>query len=899
MTETGWTQRISHRWIWLLVWGVLASISGASADTIVKWDFTAGVHGWAGNDRVEPLKSTPEGIVVKCTGPDPWIESGAMDFPGLDMTKIIVRMKSTADRSAEFFYGTSFRAGDEVSFNVQNDGKWHDYSVLIPENLGKGTRLRLDPCSDAGEIVIAYIEAQTVRKIAVPQLPMPSALKRNLSAQASAASGNVRFTHYGGRWGNFEVRVDDRPMAAGCDTEYVGISHDGEIEWTNLRDIAVKAEQLQNPRRVRTAAAFKDKQNVAWRITRTVEAARFDNTLTVTTSVSVSEDTELVSFPWLTLLAGFGTFGEHKDQAVFAGLEYLSDEPSGSDADIAKPNHIRRTPDGVKITFPLMAVVDDGRYIGLVWSRSDMVAATFDSPDRIYNSQSHLMALSAPAVGKLRFENDLTGHTPFELKAGAPLTVEAMIIAGKATSAVGAVRHYTEIRGLPDVPRYEGGFGAAGKLLAHGWLDSKINEGALFRHAVWGDSFGPVPAADAAMYMDWLARNVDDDAIAKRLIVERDKAIERLPGGDPFASGVSHVRHPNTPLVFGRVDEYVSMRRRQAIDQLSRFDADGLLQYRPGTVDYARTHFATHANGLSASTVASILEAAILSADKDLAAKATALLDKQTIAYKDTVPRGAQTWEVPLHTPDILASAYMIKAYVWGYVLTGREDLLDQAKYWAWTGVPFVYLDNPTDGRVGPYATIAVLGATNWQAPVWFGRPVQWCGLVYCSALHDLAPYDPQGPWDKIAKGITATGLQMSWPVSDDKRQGLLPDFYFLVEQISDGPAINPGTVEAHLPELFGKGRMYDLKRLPKRGWFLIAPCQITSVEETAESVSFGVDGWGDRQFYVIVSGMDKSTRQFTATDSDRKTVSVEAQYINDLPCTILKLKGKCTVTIR
>ena len=39
------------------------------------------------------------------------------------------------------------------------------------------------------------------------------------------------------------------------------------------------------------------------------------------------------------------------------------------------------------------------------------------------------------------------------------------------------------------------------------------------------------------------------------------------------------------------------------------------------------------------------------------------------------------------------------------------EAYLDQAKYWAWTGVPFVYLVNPTGQSTGPYATIAVLGA--------------------------------------------------------------------------------------------------------------------------------------------------------------------------------------------
>jgi hypothetical protein len=376
------------------------------------------------------------------------------------------------------------------------------------------------------------------------------------------------------------------------------------------------------------------------------------------------------------------------------------------------------------------------------------------------------------------------------------------------------------------------------------------------------------------------------------LRAEKDKALNKLPPQQPFSSGVSHVRPPNAPLVFGRVSEYVQMRTRQALGQLGRFDDKGVLPYRIGKQDYSRTHFAKHTNGYAARTVADILEAAILSGDKNLAESSVKLLDKQTVLYGGTVPRGAQTWEMPLHTPDILGSAYMIKAYVFGYLLTGREDMLEEAKYWAWTGVPFLYLDNPTDGEVGPYATIAVLGATNWQAPVWFGKPVQWCGLVYCSALHDLADHDPEGPWTKIAKGITAAGLQMTWPTTDKERQGLLPDYFFLVDQISDGPAINPGTAGAHVPELFGKGTMYDLKKLNKQGCFVHAPCAISDIKENADEVTFTVDGWGGEPFYILISGF-KSKPKIIA-----KPEQTDMQFYDNNTYAVIKLKGKTQINL-
>jgi hypothetical protein len=209
----------------------------------------------------------------------------------------------------------------------------------------------------------------------------------------------------------------------------------------------------------------------------------------------------------LTIFPGLGTFGEKKSQGLFAGLEYLCDEPSSSEADITTPDHVRRVPDPVKITFPLMTIAHGGNYIGVIWEPSETVAATFDSPDTVYDSGAHVMALSAPGVGELRFENDFAAHSPFRLKANKPLKNSVLIIGGKGKTIVPAVKQYVALKGLPAVPEFEGGFDAAVDLLAHGWLDSQINENALFRHAVWGKSFPASPVADCRRrYVHRLAR---------------------------------------------------------------------------------------------------------------------------------------------------------------------------------------------------------------------------------------------------------------------------------------------------------------------------------------------------------------------------------------------------------
>jgi len=884
---------------------VLLAPVAACGKMVVEWDFTRGTHGWIGNSRVEDFSSSTEGLVFKSVAEDPWIEGPAVDLSPAEATRVKIRMKSNADQAGQLFYGKTFSEQRSVGFTVRNDGKWHDYSLVIRETLGAGTRFRLDPCAGEGEVTVAFIKIETMNAISVPALDKPQKPDNKKGRPTSIRSGDLQFEHCGDKWGNFAFKVDSLEMAAGYQSELIGVLIDDQHEWLNLKDAKLTSKSRRRSAEFMSRAVIKDSRGAKWQIQRLVKPAPQPGKIIIETALTVSHDRDIIHIPWLTIFPGLGTFGERKSQGLLAGVEYLCDEPSSSDADIATPEHVRRVPNPIKITFPLMAIAHNGNYLGVIWEPSGMVAATFDSPDTIYRSGAHVLALSAPAVGDLRFENDFSAHSPFRLETDKTLKVTVMIIGGKGNSVVPAVKHYVDLKGLPELPQFEGGLDAAVSLLAHGWLDSEINHEGLFRHAVWGSSFGAGPAADAAMYIDWLANYAKDESLCDRLKELKDKALGRIPSAQPFSSGVSHARLPTAPFVFGRVDEFVRQTRNHALHLLNGFDEKGVKLYRPGKTDYSRTHFAKHANGYAGRDMVTILEAAALSADKELISKALELLDRQTALYADTVPRGAQTWEVPLHTPDILASAHMVRAYTLGYMISGKQEYLEQARYWAWTGVPFIYLYPPTPQAVGLYATIPVLGATNWRAPVWIGRPVQWCGLVYCSALHLLSEFDPKGPWEKVAKGITIAGLQMSWPVTDKSRQGLLPDLWDLEAQLGAGPAINPGTVQAHVPEVYGQGKMYDMKKLDNRGWFIHAPCLIGNIREDDKAVTFTVEGWSDKPYHVLISGIEEQPTDISvrrlAAESDRSLASKSAgdEFNDESKTLLITLQGKSEIRMR
>ena len=866
------------------------------AESIVTWDFRTGTHNWVGNARVAPVQSTPEGLVVHCLGPDPWIEGPPVDFPAGHLALIQLRVRSNADRTAQIFYGPSFAAERVHTFMVNNDNQWHDYTVLIPQTPGTRTRFRVDPCADKGQIVVQFIRVGAVKRPAAPILPAPAPLDKH-APSVSLAAGTLSLVHSKTTWNALTILCHEQPMSQGYTGESLGIRIENETQWLALNHADVAA--TATPHKLTVTARLRDTLDAQWQVQRTFAPVPGESALALTVTVQVDKPRDVVHIPWLTLLPGFKSFGNRKDQALFAGLEYLANEPSSSTADLTGLDHVRRMPDPLKVTCPLMAVASNNHYIGLTWTPGPQVSPGFDSPDTLFGSGSHAFWLSGPAVGEKRFANDLVAHTPMRLEANEPVSVQAWIIAGQGRSIVPAVQQYVRLNPLPPLPEVSGGHAQAVDLLAHGWLDSAINHEGRFRHAVWGNSFNPAPAADAAAFMQTLSVQTHDPALSERLEQGVTETLNQLKPNDPYASAVSHVRAPLAPLLFGQVSEYVRLRHTQALAQLRGFDEAGRVLYRPqpNKPDYSETHFAEHANGLGNRNLADILTTATLCHDPELTRRALHRLDQQTVLYANTVPRGAQTWEIPLHTPDIMASAHMVRAYVLGYLLSDRPEYLDQARYWAWTGVPFVYLINPTEQAVGPYATIAVLGATNWQAPVWLGQPVQWCGLVYGAALHELAAADPGGPWHQLSQGITRAGVQMTWPEADTERQGLLPDFFHLRAQVSDGPAINPGTLGAHLAEAFDQIPLYQYRKIPSMEGFIHAPGRMTTLEASAHQITLAIEIQGSQPYHILISGVETQPAS-VESKTDGAWTDCVTEYDKPLGFLVIEAQGNTTIRL-
>jgi hypothetical protein len=213
----------------------------------------------------------------------------------------------------------------------------------------------------------------------------------------SVRSKELELRHSRTEFGNFELRVAGQPMAIGNTRPVIGYLAEGKARWTDL-------SEASNPKfRAEGSAggavidySFGDQDQGKWQIEERFSPGRVDGTIDVQVEVRVDQDRAIIFLALFTLFPGAGTFRQEKGQGLFAGLEYLENEPSSSEADVIGPASHRQVPDSLKITFPLMVIHNREWYVGLTWQMRPEFSAVFDSPDRLFHSNGHVMGLIFP-----------------------------------------------------------------------------------------------------------------------------------------------------------------------------------------------------------------------------------------------------------------------------------------------------------------------------------------------------------------------------------------------------------------------------------------------------------------------------------------------------------------------
>ncbi len=571
---------------------------------------------------------------------------------------------------------------------------------------------------------------------------------------------------------------------------------------------AVDAQMLT--RHLDLVGQVTDATGVNWTITQTILLRPNADRFRISVSAKPDRAAKLLALDGPMLYAGEGApVGTRRLDAIFPGVEWLVEgEESSSDLDIAPdhPDRLRRVPHPHMVTVPLMSArlaLPGGleALVSLQWDHLrpyygelDRPSAIFASPDRWEGHSSTQMGLFAPSMPEHILPNRTVAHTPLEVAAGQPVTLEATLVARALQSgetALAAVKTWFEDHGVP-----------APRPLPHGetWTDEIEFSMAAYLDTLWepelekwhpslgGPALWDIPGWPTQNLYDLrLCLDVCPDSEVKERVRERYQRVSELSGVRPIAEDMGYHYASPVEALLAQAQQVESLMRSQGEDGSWRFRTRIETQGVFKGMDYSELGPDNAAEiGTCARNAWTVLVFARMTGDPEATAAGL-----RALGFMDqfVVPRAAQVWEVPVHTPDILASADACEAYIEGYRITGERRYLDKAVYWAWTGLPFLYTWDKEGYEFLRYASIPVFGAT-WYQGSWFARPVQWNGLRFAHALMQLAPYDDTLNWAQIARGITVSCMYQQ--STEEKDKALWPDSIGAIDLVRSGWIFSP-----------------------------------------------------------------------------------------------------------
>ncbi|MEM0011256.1 MAG: hypothetical protein QXT84_06145, partial [Candidatus Bathyarchaeia archaeon] len=386
--------------------------------------------------------------------------------------------------------------------------------------------------------------------------------------------------------------------------------------------------------------------------------------------------------------------------------------------------------------------------------------AVFASPDWFEGRNAHLMGLFLPSVPQWVKENERIASKPYELAKGKTLKLQAYIYAtGSAKDSLSAMDKWFALFGVPaPMPIPRGSYLKEVEFSMNAYLRSLW----VPEEEQWWTTKGAGPLLSQKgrppsflydLYQGYLLSPTSDiKAQCKEMIDKmRMKYNLQIAGDDLGFTFDEPVRS-----LKGLAMQAINLLNQQWEDGSWRFYANRLGTGVFEGYDYRLLgpHNAVEV-GTCAYNAWQILRYARMSGDKKFLEAGLKTLE---FMKRFTVPRAAQVWEVPVHTPDVLAASDAVDAYIEGYRTTGNKSYLEEAKKWARRGLPFIYMWNEGKFPFMRYASIPVFGASLYEGS-WFGRPVQWNGLRYAYALLKLWDYDQSFPWKTIAEGITRSAM--------------------------------------------------------------------------------------------------------------------------------------------
>jgi len=554
-----------------------------------------------------------------------------------------------------------------------------------------------------------------------------------------------------------------------------------------------------------------------------------------------------------------------RDEAVFPGLEWLvDDEVSSSTLDIkaGHPHQVRYVPHPNMVTIPAIGIHGEAGTVGLLWDIHqkwdgvhDRPAVVFASPDRFNHQRSHLIGLQLPSVPQFLEFNEREAKTPYLLRAGQELAIQCeLFVDGTARDALAALDEWFETYGWPEpAPLPHGSYEEEIAFSMRAYLESLWDEETK---QWWFTKRGPSLLSYKTRHPLFVAdllfgAVVSPDPELHAACRARAGEMAALLGREPRMDALMFGKRAD--LTMADSTHVATLLGARTGDRLWRFDADfedtaifaGYDYHELGPDNAVEV-------GMCAAKTHAVLRYARIAGDW---AAYEAVENVLEYMERFRVPRAAQVWEVPVHTPDVLAAADAVDAYLEAYRFTGNERWLRDAVTWARRGLPFIYFWEDPEKPYVLGGSIPVFGAS-WLEHSWFGRPVQWNGLRYANALLSLAEYDASYPWRHIAELIVRSAIHQQeaegedvalWPDSISVIDGSRSPWVFPPRQIIQSIRRLTGRDEDPRTVILGEGR----SRI-----HISAVAAITDASRKGESVRFTLTYPTGEQGVALVSNV-------------------------------------------
>lgn len=645
-------------------------------------------------------------------------------------------------------------------------------------------------------------------------------------------------------------------------------------------------------------AVFKDTKwdfdSVKWVFTFEFSLKPGEDWVNVRYTATPERTSRLLLFWGPRLYAGDGSFGDSKDEALFAGIDWLGPKDrSSANPALAPDARLWFAPTPAKVTIPLMCVVHKGKMVGLMWDPmqkwhgdSTCPSPVFASPNWIEGKRNHLLGLYVPSIPEFAAENTLRAQTPAVIEAGETVSLSCRILVSAGRRAADAVDVYLRSSGgLPKPSAAPMEYGAALRSFVKALTNECWDEKAGGWPWEYGGSTEKAPWLKTSLLLTEAASLVDDAALAKAADQIGRKVVSSH-GERPIEMG----------LRVGGLPAGIEWEAKLAADRIKRQAKDGSWPYEgseieegglPGLSGPPEPGYITpqgyKSQGITAGETAALLSYVRITGDEG--AWKAALKGLEHIE-KYSIPTVYKNFECP-PSPSLHGSYTAMRANLIAYEITGSRKYLERAVYWAKTGLPFIYLwslparevksgyihcaqklylsgsELYKDVKRDPmlYGGLFGYGSSQYTHH-WNGILVHWIPLVYALDLAELARYDRSLPWERVAHGILSSAL---WQAFDrPPYTGYLPDAFSLDTWVPSGPAFSPGLIlQALMPIVYG--RHVDPVTVIVRSDAL--RCHVTSSTEprdvsiSSNSLSFAVRDPSWPSTRVIVAGVKRAVR--------------------------------------